>query len=432
LGATVQVIPHVINEIKELIRRATEDRDVVIVELGGTVGDIEAAAFLEAIRQFRKDLGDDRVCYIHLTLLPYIESAGETKTKLTQHSVRELRSVGIQPDIIVARTTRPIDQAVREKIALFCDVPPKAVIQGIDTDCIYRIPLSMEAEGLARIVEEKLGLEPRQPDLTAWTDFVEQVVGSPDPVEIALVGKYVSLRDAYKSVEEALVHSCAAVRRRLSIRWVSSTAITDDAAAERLLAGVHGVVVPGGFDTRGLEGKIAAIRWARQTNTPFLGLCLGLQMMVVEFARSVCHLENANSTEADPETPYPVIALLEEQERIRTKGGTMRLGDYPCSLVEGTLARRLYGVERVDERHRHRYEVNNDWREALEEGGLVFSGLSPDGFLVEVAEYPDHPFFLACQFHPEFTSRPLRPSPLFRGFLEAVVTKAATPPILAN
>lgn len=432
LGATVQVIPHVINEIKELIRRSTDDTDVVIVELGGTVGDIEGAAFLEAIRQFRKDMGNEEVCYIHLTLLPYIQSAGEIKTKLTQHSVRELRGAGIQPDVIVARTTQPIDQGVREKIALFCDVQPKAVIQGLDTDCVYRIPLSMEAEGLARIVEDRLGLEPRQPDLAAWTNFVEQVVGSEEPVEIALVGKYVSLQDAYKSVEEALVHASAAVRSRLSIRWINSSAIADTATAERLLGGVHGVVVPGGFDTRGLEGKIHAIRWARETDTPFLGLCLGLQMMVVEFARHVCHLEGANSTEADPETSFPVIALLEEQERIRTKGGTMRLGDYPCALVDGSLAQRLYGVERVDERHRHRYEVNNEWREALEEGGMVFSGLSPDGFLVEVAEVPSHPFFVASQFHPEFTSRPLAPNPLFRGFLEAAVTKAATPPILAN
>lgn len=432
LGATVQVIPHVINEIKELIRRSADDTDVVIVELGGTVGDIEGAAFLEAIRQFRKDMGNEEVCYIHLTLLPYIQSAGEIKTKLTQHSVRELRGAGIQPDVIVARTTQPIDQGVREKIALFCDVQPKAVIQGLDTDCVYRIPLSMEAEGLARIVEDRLGLEPRQPDLAAWTNFVEQVVGSEEPVEIALVGKYVSLQDAYKSVEEALVHASAAVRSRLSIRWINSSAVTDTATAERLLAGVHGVVVPGGFDTRGLEGKIHAIRWARETDTPFLGLCLGLQMMVVEFARHVCHLEGANSTEADPETSFPVIALLEEQERIRTKGGTMRLGDYPCALVDGSLAQRLYGVERVDERHRHRYEVNNEWREALEEGGMVFSGLSPDGFLVEVAEVPSHPFFVASQFHPEFTSRPLSPNPLFRGFLEAAVTKAATPPILAN
>ncbi|MBC8514859.1 CTP synthase [bacterium] len=424
LGATVQVVPHVINEIKSLIKTAGEGKEILLVELGGTVGDIESAAFVESIRQFRKDVGQENVCYIHLTLLPYIPSAGEVKTKLTQHSVRELRGLGIQPDIIIARTTQPIDQSVRDKIALFCDISTDAVIQGLDTNCIYRIPLKMESEGLARQVEAALGLEPRKPSLGDWTDFVESVVSSPKKIEVAIVGKYITLEDSYKSVTEALIHAGAASQRQVTIRWVHASDVKSEEDADRLLSGVHGVVVPGGFDNRGLEGKIAAAKWCRETDTPYLGLCLGLQVMVIEFARNVAGLAGANTTEAEPDTPYPVIALLEEQERIRYKGGTMRLGDYPCHLKEGTLAHRLYGKSEIAERHRHRYEVNNAWREILEEEGILWSGCSPDGFLVEVAELPHHPFFIASQFHPEFTSRPLAPNPLFGGFLRAAVSLA--------
>ena len=421
LGATVQVIPHVINEIKSLIKEAGEGHEVLLVELGGTVGDIESSAFLEAIRQFKKDEGSENVTYIHLSYLPYVETAGEIKTKLTQQTVRELRGAGIQPDIIITRTTKPINDSVREKIALFCDVPKKAVIQGIDTDSIYRIPLLFEGEGLPQILENCLGLEKRKPDLEKWADYVETVVAAEKEIEIGIVGKYVTLEDAYKSVYQALVHAAASQNHRVKIKWINSSTIKNQDDAATMLNNLDGIVVPGGFDSRGMEGKIQTVQWCRENNVPYLGLCLGLQVMVIEFARNVCNLKDANSTEADLKTPFPVIDLLEEQERIRYKGGTMRLGDYPACIKENTLASLLYKQKTVNERHRHRWEVNNVWKNQLEEEGMIFSGLSPDGFLVEIAEIKDHPFMIASQFHPEFTSRPLNPNPLFKGLCKAAI-----------
>ena len=421
LGATVQVIPHVINEIKSLVKKAGDGHEVLLVELGGTVGDIESSAFLEAIRQFKKDEGSENVAYIHLSYLPYVETAGEIKTKLTQQTVRELRGAGIQPDVIIARTTKPIDNSVREKIALFCDVPKNAVIQGIDTDSIYRIPLLFEGEGLPQIIEKRLGLESRIPDLGEWANYVETVVAAKEEIEIGIVGKYVTLEDAYKSVYQALVHAAASQKRRVKIRWVNSSLIKSQKDASNKLNGLDGIIVPGGFDSRGIEGKVQTAQWCRENKVPYLGLCLGLQVMVIEFARNVCNLKDANSTEADLKTPFPVIDLLEEQERIRYKGGTMRLGNYPACIKDKTLAKSLYKKEIVDERHRHRWEVNNNWKGQMEDEGMVFSGLSPDGFLVEIAEIKDHPFMIASQFHPEFTSRPLRPNPLFKGLCKASI-----------
>ncbi len=420
LGDTVQVIPHITNEIKERIRAVAgpDDADVVITEVGGTVGDIESLPFLEAIRQFANDVGHDNALFLHVTLVPYIASSEELKTKPTQHSVAELRSKGIQPDVIVVRSDRPIDDAVRRKISLFCDVAARAVISAPDASDIYEVPLILHRGGLDQVVCERLGLDCRQPDLEPWEAMVERAMSATEPVTIGIVGKYVDLPDAYLSVVEALRHGAAAENRVLEIRWIPSDELTG-MLAESYLEDVDGIVVPGGFGPRGIEGKIAAIRHARERGLPFLGLCLGLQCAVIEFARDVLGYSDANSTEFDPTTPHPVIDLMESQHGVEEKGGTMRLGLYPAKLVEGSLVRSLYGAELIYERHRHRWEVNNRYRRDLEEAGMRLSGVAPDDSLVEFIELPDHPFFVATQAHPEFKSRPDAPHPLFRALVAA-------------
>ncbi len=420
LGDTVQVIPHVTNEIKSRIRRVGEQDgvDIVITEVGGTVGDIESLPFLEAIRQFGNDIGRQNVLYLHVTLVPYIASSEELKTKPTQHSVAELRSHGIHPDVIVVRSDRPIDDGVRRKISLFCDVPPKAVIAAPDAADLYEVPLTLHEGGLDQAVCERLSITTGPPDLTAWRRMVERTKAARRPVTIGLVGKYVDLPDAYLSVVEALRHASTANDRRLDLRWIPSDDVTGLLAVE-LLEGLDGVLVPGGFGVRGIEGKIQAVRHAREHQIPFLGLCLGLQCAVIEFARARVGLSGANSAEFDPTTPDPVIDLLESQQGISELGGTMRLGLYPAKLEEGSLARRLYAQPVIYERHRHRYEINNRYRRDLEEAGMRLSGLSPDESLVEIIELPEHPFFIGSQFHPEFRSRPDDPHPLFVGFIAA-------------
>ncbi len=426
LGSTIQVIPHITNEIKNRVLRVgrEDNADIVITEIGGTVGDIESQPFLEAIRQVRKDVPNKNdVLYIHVTLIPYIAAAGELKTKPTQHSVKELRGIGIQPDIIVCRTEHEISDDMKKKIALFCDVDPEAVISNMTCRSIYEVPILLQEEGLDRIALEKLGLEDRPCDMTEWKDMVSKIMNAEKTVDIALVGKYVELHDAYLSVAEALSHAGFAFGTKVNIRWVNSEELEDHPETlETELAGVSGIVVPGGFGVRGTEGKIATIRYAREHKIPFLGLCLGMQCAVIEFARDVCGMEGANSGEFDPEGKYPVIDLMPDQEDVTDKGGTMRLGIYPCKLTAGSLARKLYdGEEIVYERHRHRYEVNNAFRQEMADKGLIISGTSPDGRLVEMIELSDHPFFIATQAHPEFKSRPTRPHPLFRGFMEAAL-----------
>ncbi len=419
-GGTVQVIPHITNEIKERIHRVARNTnpDVVITEIGGTVGDIESLPFLEAIRQFRKDVGRRDVIYMHVTLVPRIATAGEVKTKPTQHSVKELRSIGIQPDILVCRSEESIPFHIKEKISEFCDVPVERVITTQDASSIYEVPLIVEQEGLAYQVLDIFALEQRQPDLTQWQAIVNGLQVTERAVEIAIVGKYVSLNDAYKSVAEALQHAAIATKASLKLRWINSEDL-EAQNPEIFLGGVQGVVVPGGFGIRGINGKVQAIQYVREKGIPFLGLCLGMQCSVVEWARNVVHLEAPNSSEFDPDTPNPVISLLPEQEDVVDLGGTMRLGLYPCRLKEATLARRLYGQEVIYERHRHRYEFNNAYRTLFLESGYRVSGTSPDGRLVEMIELPDHPFFMATQFHPEFQSRPSSPHPLFVGFMAA-------------
>ncbi len=433
LGATVQVIPHITNEIKGRIRRMGErdDVDVVISEIGGTVGDIEGLPFLEAIRQFGNDVGRDHVCYIHVTLVPYISSSEELKSKPTQHSVAELRSRGIHPDVIVVRSDRPIDESVRRKISLFCDVPATAVINATDADDIYEVPLMMRDAGLDRVVCDRLRLETPEANIADWEAMVDRMRAATGEVTIGVVGKYVDLPDAYLSVVEALKHGAMANDVRLDLRWIPSEDLTG-LLADGYLEGLDAMVVPGGFGVRGVEGKIAAIRHAREQGIPFLGLCLGLQAAVIEFARNVADLGGANSTEFDPTGPHPVVALMEEQEDIEDLGGTMRLGLYPCRLEDGSLARSLYTDEVVYERHRHRWEVNNRYRTRLEEAGLRFGGLSPDRRLVEMIELPGHPFFVASQFHPELTSRPDAPHPLFVGLVAAAVEHARQPVAVAE
>ncbi len=391
---------------------------MLITEIGGTVGDIESLPFLEAIRQFRKDVGREHVLYIHVTLVPFIGAAGELKTKPTQHSVAELREIGIQPDIIVARSEEPLDQDIREKIALFCDVDPDAVVSAPDADDIYKVPLVMHEQGLDALAVRMLHLDVGPPDLSEWEDLVEAIDGCKGKVTIALVGKYVQLHDAYLSVWEALKHAALAVRRELEILWVDSEELNEATVVERLCH-ADGVIVPGGFGERGIEGKIDAIRYCRERKMPYLGVCLGMQCAVIEFARNVCGMSDANSAEFDPESPFPVIDLLPEQKKIEDMGGTMRLGASPVRVVPGTKAHAAYAEDEVRERHRHRYEVNNDLRPQLETAGLVVSGTSPDGRLVEMVEIADHPWFVASQFHPEFKSRPNRPAPLFREFVAA-------------
>ncbi len=429
LGSTIQVIPHITNEIKNRVLRVgrEDNADIVITEIGGTVGDIESQPFLEAIRQVRKDVPNKNdVLYIHVTLIPYISAAGELKTKPTQHSVKELRGIGIQPDIIVCRTEKEISDDMKKKIALFCDVDPEAVISNMTCRSIYEVPLLLQEEGLDRIALAKLGLEDRPCDMTEWKDMVGKILGAEKSAEVALVGKYVELHDAYLSVAEALSHAGYAFGTNIKIRWVNSEELEDHLETlPEALAGVSGIVVPGGFGVRGTEGKIAAIRYARENKIPFLGLCLGMQCAVIEFARDVCGMDGADSSEFSPEGRYPVIDLMPDQEDVTDKGGTMRLGLYPCKLAAGTTARKLYGGEEiVYERHRHRYEVSNEFRQAMADKGLIISGTSPDGRLVEMIELADHPFFVATQAHPEFKSRPTRPHPLFKGFVEAAIAKS--------
>ncbi|EPZ39020.1 CTP synthetase [Anoxybacillus ayderensis] len=424
LGGTVQVIPHITNEIKERVFRAGRETnaDVVITEIGGTVGDIESLPFLEAIRQIKSDVGRDNVMYIHCTLVPYIKAAGEMKTKPTQHSVKELRSLGIQPNVIVVRTEMPMSQDMKDKIALFCDIDPKAVIEARDADTLYAVPLMLQEQKLDQIVCEHLKLNCNEADMTEWIELVEKVRNLSNKTTIALVGKYVELQDAYISVVEALRHAGYAFDADIDIRWINSEHVDRDNVAQ-LLQGVNGILVPGGFGDRGIEGKIEAIRYAREQRIPFLGICLGMQLASVEFARHVVGLKDAHSAEINPNTPHPIIDLLPEQKDIEDLGGTLRLGLYPCKLVEGTKAYEAYQDEVIYERHRHRYEFNNEYRTMMEENGFVFSGTSPDGRLVEIIELKDHPWFVAAQFHPEFTSRPTRPQPLFREFIRASLEK---------
>jgi CTP synthase len=423
LGRTVQVIPHITDEIKRSIRRVSGTADVQIVEVGGTVGDIESLPFLEAIRQIKKDVGRDNVIYVHLTLVPWMQAASELKTKATQHSVKELRAIGIQPDILLCRTDRYLPKSIKSKIALFCDVDEDAVITAKDVDTIYEVPLVFHKEGLDATIVRLLGLPERPIDLSRWEDVVRRVKAPRTTTRIAVVGKYVDLKDSYKSLVEALAHGGIANDAEVEIRWVDAEELARD-GADRHLAAVHGVLVPGGFGDRGIEGKIEAVRYARETRLPFFGICLGLQCAVIEFARHVCGLADANSAEFAPETPHPVIDLLPEQRGLADKGGTMRLGLYPVALEEGTRAAALYGQGTIQERHRHRYEVNNEYRRLLEKNGLRVSGVWPEKQLVEIVELSDHPHFVAGQFHPEFRSRPRDPHPLFAGFVRAALEHA--------
>jgi CTP synthase len=426
LGSTVQVIPHITNEIKARIRSVADatDTDVVITEIGGTVGDIESQPFLEAIRQFRREVGVENVAYLHVTLVPFIDTAGELKTKPTQHSVNELRRIGIHPDILVCRSTEPLQHDIRDKIALFADVDVDAVISNADVSDVYLVPLDLHEQGLDELVCRKLHIDAPAPELTDWIELNERIKERRESIEIALVGKYVKLHDAYLSVHEALKHAGIASGCRVHVRWVDAEDMTlDEARAE--LADVDGVLVPGGFGSRGWEGKILACRVAREDEIPYLGICLGMHVAVSEFARHVCGLDGANSTEMDPETPYPVIDLLPEQKEVEDLGGTMRLGAQAVELADGTHTREVYGGEPViSERHRPRSEVNNAYRQQLVEGGLLVSGTFQEGRLVEIVELPDHPWFVASQFHPEFKSRPTRPAPLFREFVAASLQRA--------
>ncbi len=420
-GGTVQVIPHITNEIKgRFFTNEDEETRIAIIEVGGTVGDIESQPFLESIRQFRHEVGFNNSILIHVTLIPYLRASQEMKTKPTQQSVKELQGMGIQPDIIVCRSEYPLEEGMKDKIALFCNVPKSHVLQNLDVDVLYEAPLAMEKEHLADVVCESLNLENRTPDLTDWTEMVEALKNPTGEVEIALVGKYTQLHDAYISVVEALKHGGIPARSTVNIRWIDSELVTEENVAEKL-GGVDGILVPGGFGSRGIDGMIHAITYARENRIPYLGLCLGMQLAIVEYARNKAGLKGAHSIELDPETPYPVIALLPDQEGVIDIGGTLRLGSCPCVLSAGSKALELYGTENINERHRHRYEVNNDYRSALTENGLKLSGQSPDGRIVEMCEIPDHPFFVATQAHPEFKSRPNKPHPLFRGLVAAAV-----------
>ena len=431
-GGTVQVIPHITGEIRERIHRvaANSGADVVITEIGGTVGDIESLPFLEAIREFRGDVGRQDLAYIHVTLLPFIGTSGELKTKPTQHSVKELRSIGIQPDVLVRRSDREISEDLKRKIGGFCGVPNRAVIPSLDADTIYAVPLTLEEGGLCREVLDVLQLTDHESDMTAWSQLVHNLRNPGPSVKVALVGKYVQLNDAYLSVVEALRHACIAQDASLDLHWVCAEQIETE-GADALLRGMDAVVVPGGFGNRGVDGKIAAIRWAREQRVPFLGLCLGMQTAVIEWARNQAGLPEATSEELDPGTPHPVIHLLPEQQDVVDLGGTMRLGVYPCRIAPDTLADRLYGEQVVYERHRHRFEFNNAYRSLFLEAGYVVSGTSPDGRLVELIELKGHPFFTACQYHPEFLSRPGRPHPLFRGLIEAAQQRLPDSPAQA-
>ena len=423
LGSTVQVIPHISDEIKSHIKRLAPGNDVVIVEIGGTVGDIESQPFLEAIRQFRQEVGKQNAMFIHLTLVPFIAAAGEVKTKPTQHSVRELMELGIQPDVLICRTERPLSEDVKRKIALFCNVEFGNVIESPDVPSIYQIPLVFSAQGLDERVMQRLNLTGHEPDLTAWRALVQRVVQPRDRVRIAVVGKYTQFVDSYKSVQESLLHGGIANDVGVDIDWLSSDLFVSHHKARELLQGYHGLLVPGGFGVRGVDGMVEAIRAAREMQLPFFGICLGMQAAIIEFARDVLGLPDSHSSEFAPECANPVIAMMEEQKHVTDMGGTMRLGAYPCRLARGSKAAEIYGVPEVSERHRHRYEVSNAYRDAFTEHGLRLSGLSPDGSLVEIVELTGHPWFVGCQFHPELQSRPTRPHPLFAAFVAASATR---------
>jgi CTP synthase len=440
LGATIQVIPHITNEIKARIRRCAEGLDLLIVEIGGTVGDIESLPFLEAIRQMRVELGSQNSVSVHLTLVPYVAAAGELKTKPTQHSVGKLREIGIQADVLICRSERALEKALLKKISMFCNVSQDAVFQSIDVNTIYKLPLVLADQGLDEKLSEILNIWSRGPRLKVWEEIVEGVLNPSTTTKVALVGKYVQLVESYKSLNEALVHGGIAHNTKVVIDHVDSEEI-EAKGAEALLADADAILVAPGFGARGIEGKILAVEYARTKRVPFFGICLGMQMAVIEFARNVCSLEGANSSEVVEDTPHPVVDLMPDQRGITDKGATMRLGAYPCVLTEGTKAQAAYGTSEISERHRHRWEINNNYRDALERHGMVLSGLSPDGRLVEMIEVPSHPYFVACQFHPEFKSRPAEPHPLFKRFIEAaraVATKSepaavvATPPAQAE
>ncbi|MEO7328152.1 MAG: CTP synthase [Minicystis sp.] len=419
LGATVQVIPHVTDEIKLRIRGAAEGADIAIVEIGGTVGDIESLPFLEAIRQLKIESGVQNAISVHVTLVPYIATAGELKTKPTQHSVKEMREIGIQPDILLCRCDRPLSRGMKEKISLFSNVAVECVIAAMDVDCIYELPLALHAEGIDEKITERLNIWARQPDLTSWQRTVERFKKpTRGSVKIGVVGKYVHLRDSYKSLHEALIHGGMHNDVRVELEYIDSEQI-EERGAEALLEGIDAILVPGGFGDRGTEGKIEAIRYARENKVPFFGICLGMQLAVVEYARHICGMAGANSVEFDRNAAYPVIDLMPDQKGVLEKGGTMRLGAYPCVLEKGTLAAEAYGTTTISERHRHRYEVSNRFRDALTQKGLILSGTSPDQRLVEMIELKDHPYFVGCQFHPEFKSRPQAPHPLFARFVRA-------------
>jgi len=427
-GGTVQVIPHITNEIKGRFYRNYSEKDmrIAIIEVGGTVGDIESQPFLESIRQFQHDVGRENACLIHVTLIPYLRSSGEMKTKPTQASVKELQSIGIQPDVIVCRSEYPLDQSIRDKIALFCNVKNGRVLQNLDVENLYEIPLAMEKEHLAEAVCETLRLLPKEPDLSDWQLMVDALKSPRDEVTVALVGKYTALHDAYISVVEALKHGGISNRVSVNIKWIESDTVNVNNVAS-LFEDVSGILVPGGFGSRGIDGKILAIKYAREHNVPYLGLCLGMQMAIVEYARSVLKFNDAHSVEHNPATTHPVIALMPDQQGVEDIGGTLRLGSYPCVLDKSSKAFKLYGNELIHERHRHRYEVNNDFRKPLMDKGMLLSGFSPDGRIVEMCEIPTHPFFVATQAHPELKSRPNRPHPLFRGFIEATCRYAGLP-----
>ncbi|GAB4271246.1 MAG: CTP synthase [Candidatus Promineifilaceae bacterium] len=428
LGGTIQVIPHITNEIKRSIRQLAESSqpDVVLVEVGGTVGDIESQPFLEALRQMRSDLGRKNTLYVHVTFLPYIKASRELKTKPTQHSVAALRGIGIHPDVIIARADHPIPEEHIKKIALFCDVKRQAVIPAVTSDFLYSIPLELEETGLADYVIDRLKLGDRvtKPDFTEWQTLVERIRAPKPSVRVGIVGKYVELHDAYMSVREALYHAGIANGRNVEVAWIHSGDLEKGKGWEQF-EGLDGVVVPGGFGERGVEGKILTARWAREQGIPYLGLCLGMQVMCIEYGRFLLQSDEPNSTEFDAHTEHPIISLMPDQHQLADMGGTMRLGAYPCKLVPGTKAAEAYGTDLISERHRHRWEFNNSYREMMERGGMVFSGLSPDGRLVEIAEIKDHPFMVGSQFHPEFKSRPNRPHPLFNAFIAAVTARAA-------
>ncbi len=422
LGATVQVVPHITDEIKQTILNVAHGTDVVIVEIGGTVGDIESLPFLEAIRQLPYDIGRENVLYIHLTLVPYIETSSELKTKPTQHSVNKLREIGIQPNILLCRTNRFLPPSVKDKIAMFCNVDKGAVVTAKNVSTIYEVPIVLRKEGLDELIVRLLRLEAGSPNLREWDAMVQKIRRPTHEVTIAMVGKYIGSKESYKSLSEALIHGGLSNDTGVKIQWIESEDI-DRLGSEQLLADADGILIPGGFGLRGIEGKVETIRFSRETQTPFLGLCLGMQCAVIEFARNIAGLTGANSSEFDQETPHPVIDLLPEQKTVVDKGGSMRLGAYPCKVGQGTLAHKVYGTDDISERHRHRFEFNNEYRDILTSKGLVISGLSPDGRLVEIVEFPNHPWFLGTQFHPEFHSRPHAPHPVFSTFIGAALQK---------